>query len=99
MSSAAREQEFRETCYRALKHYGMPHQINILQEECGELVAAISHYRRNREGALDRLISELADVIIMTRQITLSIGPSLVLEAIERKLARLNARLDEEAKK
>lgn len=32
--------------YQISKQYGMESQLNILQEECAELIQAISKYRR-----------------------------------------------------
>ena len=47
--------------------YGINEQLNILQEELAELIQAVSKYRRN--GDVDGLIEELADVHIMWWQI------------------------------
>ena len=36
-----------EILKRAIETYGEEHQLNKLQEECAELIAAISRYREN----------------------------------------------------
>ena len=48
-------------------HYGLDEQLNILQEECSELIQAVSKYRRTRTTAI---VEEMADVYIMLAQIT-----------------------------
>ena len=83
-------------CTSAIKHYGMANQLNQLQEECGELVAAVSHLRRDRAGALYNLVSELADVMIMVRQLRIAVGPEVFDMELLRKLARLESRITEE---
>ena len=35
---------------RIMEHYGAQHQLTKLCEECGELIAAASHFCRNPEG-------------------------------------------------
>jgi NTP pyrophosphatase (non-canonical NTP hydrolase) len=44
-----------------LDHYGVQVQLRKLQEECGELIAAINHFF-DRKINQDILISEMADV-------------------------------------
>ena len=48
-------------------HYGTESQLNILQEECAELIQAVSKYRRGE--SIDLLAEEIADVEIMIAQI------------------------------
>lgn len=62
-------------------HYGYEAQSNQLVEECGELIQAVSKYRRAIAGVgqpvaeykktivLDNLIEEIADVEIMLEQV------------------------------
>ena len=52
--------------YEIADHYELDTQLNILQEECAELIQAASKYRRN--GSVD-IIEEIADVYIMLDQI------------------------------
>ena len=48
-------------------HYGLDEQLNILQEECAELIQAASKYRRTERPS--NLYEEIADVRIMIDQI------------------------------
>lgn len=48
-------------------HYGLDEQLNILQEECAELIQAASKYRRTERPS--NLYEEIADVRIMLDQI------------------------------
>ena len=49
------------------RHYGMEPQMGVTQEECAELIQAISKVRRKGETVetLDNLVEEIADVSIM----------------------------------
>jgi NTP pyrophosphatase (non-canonical NTP hydrolase) len=49
-------------------HYGLESQLDMLQEECAELIQAVSKYRRAK-CTDDHLAEEIADVHIMTVQI------------------------------
>lgn len=48
-------------------HYGLDEQLNMLQEECAELIQAVSKYRRT--GKLENLDEEITDVKILLKQI------------------------------
>lgn len=48
-------------------HYGLNEQLNILQEECAELIQAVSKYKRT--GKLGNLDEEITDVKILLKQI------------------------------
>lgn len=61
-----------ERIFKIADHYGVNSQLDILQEECAELIQAVSKYRRtNDPNAFDRmhLEEEIADVEIMIAQI------------------------------
>lgn len=51
-------------------HYGLDKQLNILQEECAELIQAVSKYKR-RKLIYDyqHILEEIDDVEIMIAQI------------------------------
>lgn len=84
----------------AIRKWGWPAQLAQLQEECAELIAAVSHIRRRREGALQELIEELVDVHIMIRQIEEYLDENGKREEFariwENKLDRLEERLKDE---
>jgi NTP pyrophosphatase (non-canonical NTP hydrolase) len=61
-----------ERIFKIADHYGVNSQLDILQEECAELIQAVSKYRRtNDPNVFDRmhLEEEIADVEIMIAQI------------------------------
>lgn len=49
-------------------HYGLDGQLGILQEECAELIQAVSKYRRGTWKKI-HVVEEMADTIIMIEQI------------------------------
>ena len=48
-----------------MRYYGRNNQLDILQEECAELIQAVSKIRRGTPGAEEHFIDEMADVSIM----------------------------------
>ena len=48
-------------------NYGLDSQLDILQEECAELIVAVSKFKRGKDTA--NIIEEIADVEIMLDQI------------------------------
>lgn len=55
---------------RALKLYGKEAQFRLLQEECGELIVAISHYlRKSSPENKENLLEEIADVHVMFEEL------------------------------
>ncbi len=77
----------------ALNHFGADRQLNKVAEECAELIQALCRYRDEpSESATDNLGEELADVVIMTRQLYLYIqkhAPGLIERKLGEKLSRL----------
>lgn len=53
--------------YKIADHYGKDPQLSMLQEECAELIQAVSKY--NRTGNFDKIIEEISDVEVMIEQI------------------------------
>jgi NTP pyrophosphatase (non-canonical NTP hydrolase) len=76
----------------ALTTWGEQAQLGLLQEECAELIAAVSRFHRGRCDGRE-VANEVADVLIMCEQMKLIVGSELVDEAIRRKLVRLKQRL------
>jgi len=75
-------------CREALSVFGKENQLRQTQEECGELIAAINQYlRKDRRGT--SVIDEVADVWIMLTQLKMAFSAEDFLDAIERKLPRL----------
>ena len=74
----------RKVFTEAIAKYGEDEQMRIAQEECAELIQAISKYHRAQsnpdgrylERAKDNLIEEIADVSIMVDQLKLMVKGS-----------------------
>lgn len=96
--------EQREKARFILMHYGAANQRHQLIEECAELIQAINKYERatseiNIFNAKDNILSEIADVLIMIEQISMSLfndDKSFVNAMIEYKLNRQLNRIKEE---
>lgn len=86
------EKREKELYKEALGKYGVVNQKWMLIEECGELVNAFAKLNRGRAKKQD-IITELADVYIMVRQIALWWGLEDFYKEKERKLKRLAERL------
>jgi len=83
---------------KAIESWGKPFQILMLSEECGELLSAVSKWQRGRNTELD-VIEEMADVIIMIRQILVVMGrepdSDVLKEMIIKKLAKMEKHFKE----
>ena len=87
----------RKELYRdAIKLWGIELQFGMLTEECGELLTAVNQWRRGRVLEM-KVIEEMADVIIMIRQVLVVMGrepDSKVLEEmIHKKLNKMEAHI------
>ena len=84
--------EEREKLYRnAIGNYGESAQMIVAMEECSELIQAISKKLRGRDTNVEE---EVADVEIMLEQLKLMCNESLVEDFKEKKLERLEQRLN-----
>lgn len=87
----------------AIDKYGNDSQLAVAQEECAELIQAISklnragssdHPGRTAKAAMNNLMEETADVGIMLDQIRIMF-PSKAYDAIRaQKIARLQKRME-----
>jgi NTP pyrophosphatase (non-canonical NTP hydrolase) len=93
---SADEQDIREIA----RHYGIDNQLIQAMEEASELITAISHYRRRRDGSRRELLEEMADMEIMIRQLQILTGTDAgEMEALTRgKLRRQIGRIRKERK-
>lgn len=100
-------EETQELYEKALHTWGPGSQLNILQEECAELIQAASKLRRaivmqaSEAQAIavsayqDSLAEEMADVTIMIEQMFVSLVPASQFEAWkQKKLNRLEQVVD-----
>jgi NTP pyrophosphatase (non-canonical NTP hydrolase) len=72
----------------AIEKWGEEAQVNMLNEECGELIAAIAQFKRGRTSHHD-VMTELADVFIMVEQIASMMNYDDFEKELERKLIKL----------
>jgi transcriptional regulator with XRE-family HTH domain len=86
---------------KILDHYGFEAQIEILVEECAELIQAVQKLKRY--GYSDSCIEyyenfkeEVADVGVMVEQMILAIGENEVLRLMEDKVERQLRRIEDE---
>ena len=78
-------------------HYGIDPQLNVLQEECAELIQAVSKYRRDGmklESVPSGLIEEIADVEIMLEQARILLGDHVNCEIDRRKTEKIIRQLE-----
>ena len=54
---------------KAFEEFGEGAQMMMLQEECGELIAAIGHWLRKRPYAEENVVEEMVDVEILINQL------------------------------
>lgn len=89
------EQKF--LCRRIFDHYGIDSQARILQEECAELIQAVSKIFRYgvTSETYENLIEELADVSIMLEQMKYWLKDDLT-GVIDVKLQRQKERIANE---
>jgi len=81
----------------AILEYGVSAQVDMLHEEVGELLSAINKHKRGRASDKE-VITEIADVMIMCGQMAFLFGEEEVAKEKERKLIRLQQRIDETRK-
>jgi len=81
----------------AIRKYGAPFQMQMLTEECGELIACASRMDRGR-ASTDELLEECVDVIIMCAQMGVMYGETILHREIARKMERLKLRVGKEQK-
>lgn len=84
--------EKEEVYKKALSEYGFWDQVEMVHEECAELINALCKLKRNRCEWSD-VITEIADVMIMCEQMAFYFGKERVRAEKERKLQRLKEKL------
>jgi len=73
---------------KVLKKWGISSQLNMLIEECAELIVAINHLKRKRIST-DNLFEECADVSILIEQMEQFYGSKEIEKWKKLKLKRL----------
>lgn len=88
------EKEKRIELYqKALSKWGEEAQLNMVYEEVGELLTAMSRFKRGRTSHYD-VMTELADVSIMVEQIATLMNYEDFEKEKDYKLTRLKERLE-----
>ena len=77
-----------------MEFWGFEKQAREAQEECAELIVAISHYLRGRNGASEKTIEELADVYLMLNQLIPYFGKDAVMDIVDLKSDRVKGKLE-----
>ena len=68
---------------------GDRYQLDQAQEEAGELITAINHFKRKRPGSLEELIDETADALLMVEQIMTMTGEDVILNRVKEKVVNI----------
>ena len=79
----------------AVQHYGAEHQKRKAVEEMGELITALSREQDGR-ATPEQVITEIADVHLMVRQLMVIYGVDSCIKEYDRKQRRLLRRMDKE---
>lgn len=79
-------------------HYGFTTQANMLCEESAEFMVALNKLRRSGGNAYENVKEEVADVLIMARQLRVLLGADDIDRIINAKLIRQLQRIKEEDK-
>ena len=82
-----------------MRYYGRNNQLDILQEECAELIQAVSKIRRGTPGAEEHFIDEMADVSIMLVEFLTDFDDDENTEYYKKVNEKLNRQQDRIVKK
>ena len=77
-------------------HYGFTSQANMLTEEAAEFMVALSKLRRGNAEVYEHIKEEVADVLIMARQLRFLLGYEEIDRIINEKLNRQMQRIADE---
>ena len=77
-------------------HYGFTSQADMLCEESAEYMVALNKLRRGKPEAYDNIKEEVADVLIVARQLRYLLGYASIDKIIEDKLSRQMRRISDE---
>jgi NTP pyrophosphatase (non-canonical NTP hydrolase) len=87
-------EERRKIYKKAMEAWGFEAQARVLQEECAELIVAVSHLFRDRENGMKELAEELADTYIMVGQMIEYLGSDVIEHIVNCKLNNVKRKLD-----
>lgn len=75
-----------------LEKWGEEAQYDQAIEECAELIAALKHFKRGKV-TQNQVVDELADVILMVKQLMFIFGEERVSQSIDKKVLKLRTLL------
>lgn len=78
-------------------HYGFTSQADMLCEESAEYMVALNKLRRGKAEAYENIKEEVADVLIVARQLRYLLGYESIDKMIEDKLSRQLRRIADES--
>lgn len=81
----------------AVHHYGPEHQKRKAIEEMGELITELEREQDGRTTP-EKVITEIADVHLMVRQLMVIYGLDACMKEYDRKQRRLLRRMDKETR-
>ena len=77
-------------------HYGFTSQANMLTEEAAEFTVTVNKLRRGHADAYEHIKEEVADVLIVARQLRYLLGYEEIDRIIDEKLNRQMQRIADE---
>ncbi len=83
-----------EIVERVAKHCGFIPRLDMMMEECGEMIVTINRYKRQRVST-ERLIEEFADIWIVLKQMGVFLDESSIANVIDYKLRRIDRVINE----
>ncbi len=83
--------KFKGVCQQAVQHYGEESRKQLAQEECAELIQAIS---KDLRGQKHNAEEEIADVLIMIEQLTHIYNNDKIEKYREEKINRLTRMME-----
>jgi NTP pyrophosphatase (non-canonical NTP hydrolase) len=79
---------------KAVKLWGVEFEIDMMIEECAELIQALQKYKRDTSfKTINNMYEELADVEIMSEQMRIVFNSDSIDLEKERKIRRLETRI------
>ncbi len=78
---------------QAVKKWGADFQVDMMIEECAELIQSLCHYKRDKV-SVQKVYDEFADVEIMSAQMRICFGNYRINQAKELKLLRLKQKIE-----
>ena len=90
------DEQAQNHCKQIVEHFGASNQVDKSIEEIGELLTEIGRYRIGQRRDVDRVVSEIADVMVMLTQLSIIFGTQAVEREVEYKLQRAMKRVANE---